>query len=362
MNPSGTNALISTVPAVGAGQWAVRINVYFTVLPNINMDIPGVFTGFGLGAARFNASDNKIYAYADSGGFGASGVSVTANVLYCIDLKADFTVNPHLINVRVNGSACGQASEARAIDSTGGWIAIGSGNAHTATYRVDDVLICTDLTDYPIGPGFVNHFIPTADGTHNISGTGDFQRGNTGVDILNATTTAWQLIDDVPLPSGAVDQADNQRGVAPATPATDYVECIFGPAPGINAPTRPPRAVEAILAYHQISTTTGQSTVRLNDNGTTNDILNTGAAAGVTTYRYARKQYATAVAGGGPWVIGGGGNGDFTDLRCRFLAQDANPDQCFDSIMIEAEFPEPLLLGRPFGIRGQNLMNQLLVQ
>ena len=84
--------------------------------------------------------------------------------------------------------------------------------------------------------------------------------------------------------------------------------------------------------------------IRINDNGTMNTMYTATAVAGVTTMIYKRKHYATALAGCGAWVVGGGGNGDITDLRVRFgspAVLDVVPDQYFDSIMIEAEFPEP---------------------
>ena len=99
-----------------------------------------------------------------------------------------------------------------------------------------------------------------------------------------------------------------------------------------------------IAAIHQAATTTGNMEIRINDNGTMNAMYSATAVAGVTTIVYKRKHYATAIAGGGAWVVGGGGNGDITDLRVRFgspAVLDVVPDQYFDCIMIEAEFPEP---------------------
>ena len=57
--------------------------------------------------------------------------------------------------------------------------------------------------------------------------------------------------------------------------------------------------------------------------------------------QYKRAHFADPPSAATAWVIGGGGNGDFTDLRVRFgspAALDVNPDQYFDCIMLEAEF------------------------
>lgn len=331
---------------VSARVW--RVYVYFVTLPNASVSITAAgASGSDDYGVVFNVSDSKLYAgkiAGDTISTGASGVSVTTNTFYRLDVSVDFSNNPRLVNAKVDGVTLGQYSDALAATTTAQLnVEVFRTSSFTADVYWHAILVSDTLGDYPLGPGFVDHFVPTSDGTHNIAGTGDFQRGNTGVDILNATTTAWQLVDDVPLPSGTVDQADCQRGVAPANPTTDYVHGVFGPASGIPTPTRGPRAVEVILVHHQISTATGQMEVRLDDNGTVSTIFNTGAAAGVTTYRYARAHFATPPTGGS-WTASGT-SGNFNLVGFRFLAQDANPDQCLDAIMIEAEFIDDGLNG-----------------
>jgi len=333
---AGANATF----AIAGNIAIIRCYLYFSSLPAVDVNLVSVYNSTThLGGARFESSDGKIYARSALND-GSTGILIMVDRWYRIDIKVNTSNNPWTTDVSVDGDNCGQATNPVAATSYDAIFLhrVSAGSSNYTGY-CDDLILSQTLADYPIGNGLIQPYTVTSDGTHNIAGGGDFQRGNTAVDILNATTTAFQLIDDVPLPSGAVDEADNWRGVAPANAATDYVEGLFGPASGVPTPKVAPRAVEVILAHHQISTTVGQMQVRLNDNGTLDTTFDTGAAAGVTTYRYARKHYASGPAGA--WVIGGGGNGDFTDLRVRFLAQDANPDQCLDAIMIEAEFPEP---------------------
>lgn len=312
-----------------------RLYIRFaTSLPSGNTFVAYHASGATNSGIYFQSSDSKLYARSGTTN-GSTGVTVTTGVWYRIDLRVDQTNTAAVVvDGQVDGTALGQVTNN--VGATSAGLLIGVQAAVTADIYFDDVVISATSADYPIGAGYVNHFVPTSDGTHNIAGTGDFQRGNTAVDILNSTTTAFQLIDDVPLPSGTVDEADDQRAVAPANPTTDYVECVFGPAPTISTPTVAPRAVEVILAHHQIATQNGQMQVLLNDNGTTNTVFDTGVAAGVTTYRYARKHYATAPTGGA-WTVSAGA-GNFNNVRCRFLGPDAAPDQCLDAIMIEAEF------------------------
>jgi hypothetical protein len=317
----------------------MRGYIRFATLPNVNCWISR-FGSPEVGLA-FRVSDSSLYCASgsntDSLSFGATGYPITTGQWYRVDENYKGTATT-TFDAMINDTPLGQVSGFTAIASSAGFVIIYNGAATiTADMFVDDMVISQTAADYPIGHGYGHPFVYTADGTHNIAGTGDFQRGNTGTDILNATTTAWQLCDDVPLPSGTVDEADNQRAVAPPN-ATDYVECIFGPASGIPTPNRrPPQAVDVVLAHHQISNVTGSMRVALNDNGTVNDVLTITTLAGVVTYRYARKQYALAPTGGA-WTLATGA-GNFLNLRGRFFSADAAPDQCLDAIMIEADFP-----------------------
>ena len=338
-----TNATAYTFPVFGANniihtsstRHIGRVYVYFASLPSVSTALIRFGNTITNGPQiRFNASDSKLYAAVDTT-LGATGVSVTTGVWYRIDF--DFNVDTSgadFCDGQINGTQLGQATAAGSSSSTQTSEAIGLFTTCTADVFFDDYITSSTPGDYPIGAGYINPFIPIADGTHNIAGTGDFQRGNTGTDILNTTTTAYQLIDDIPLPSGAVNEADCQRAVAPPN-ATDYVESVFGPAPGISTPTTPPRAVEVFIIQHQVGTQTGNIRVALNDQGTTDDLLNQ-TGGGNTSYWSTRKHYADPPSAASAWTLSG--NGNFNDLRLRFYSSDAAPDQCLDAAMIEAEF------------------------
>lgn len=328
VSPAAANTGITFTLGTASAFVVLRMYVNITVDPGADTRLFGVRAGAGtIQGPVFKSSTGLVYIQSTA----SVGVSLSGG-WHRVEIAWDGTpgnyswyVDGVLIETVVAGGA-----------STWDTFQIGAATGSpTYTAFYDDIVLSNTLADHPIGGGYVNHFVPTADGTHNIAGTGDFQRGNSGTDILNATTTSWQLIDDVPLPSGAVDEADNQRAVAPVN-ATDYPEVVFGPAPGISTPTFAPRAVEVILAHHQIATGAGSFDVQLNDNGTTDAVVSVVGAAGVVTYRYARKHYATPPTGGAWKVTSGAGN--FNNLRSRFRCGDANPDACLDGIMIEAEF------------------------
>lgn len=242
--------------------------------------------------------------------------------------------NPWTTDIKVNGVSGAQATAALAAQTATAMI-LGVADTCTANINVDDFILSNTPGDYPIGDGYVNHFIPTSDGTHNVAGANDFERSATGTDIINSTTTAFQLIDDVPLKSGVVSEYINL--IAPPN-ATDYVEIVFGPASGISTPILAPRAVEVICAYASSAAGTNNLRLALNDNGTTDDVFNANGGVG-TTANYARKCYALAPTGGAWTVASGAGN--FNNIRLRCLTNDAAPDPWLASAMIEAEFMMP---------------------
>jgi hypothetical protein len=292
----------------------------------------------GLG---FNASDSKIYTahWQVTGGvltLGASGISVTSGVSYTLDLRLDVNANPILIDGKVDGSSLSQLSLAQAVFAWGSIMTLGcarwGGGAQSQDVYYDDFVISNTNADYPIGSQSIYHFIPTSDGTHNVAGANDFERGTLGTDIINSTTDSYLLVDDVPIDDTTPNTDDFINCVAPPN-ATDYTENKFGPGSGVSTPTTGPSAVDIIVAHHQVGTGLGSSAIKLNDNGTEDALVTLTNAAGVTTTRYARKQYA-AMVGGGAWTAA-----RFNNLRVRFgYSADANPDQCFDCAMIEAAF------------------------
>lgn len=339
VNPSAASGHFATavggadsIPA--ANIWVIRSYVYFNSLPTSSCPIIRTNTGTGPGA-YFKSSDSKIYAGHTPATpvFGASGVTVTTGQWYLIDVKVNSTNNPWTIDVQVNGSACGQLTNAIASATQDGMSVGVNGATTTCDIYYDDVVVSQTSADYPIGAGFVNHFIPTSDGTHNVAGANDFEFSATGTDITNATTTAYTLIDDVPLKSGSITEYINL--IAPPN-ATDYVEVVFGPASGISTPSVAPRAVETIIAKAK-GTGTGTNNLRiaLNDNGTTNDIFNGDTTTASPTASYARKHYATGPAGA--WTVSAGA-GNFNNIRMRCFTSDAAPDPWWASAMIEAEF------------------------
>ncbi len=325
----------NTNATFGAGIWVFHFKAKFSSLPSGNRQIGSIG---GNGGVAFRASDSSIVTCDGVATLGTTGVAVTTGVTYSIDVSIDTTANPHIINANVDGTACSQLSNAVAAVTTAQALYIGFHNGTgIGAGLYDDVLLSLTSADYPLGAGHVDAFIPTSDGTHNVAGASDFERTLTGVDITNATTDAYQLIDDAPLESGA--SVDWQNMVAPPN-QTDYVECVFGPAPGVSTPTVAPLAVEIIAGYHQAGTGLGTMGIEIWRGVVSFGLYYGIAKAGVTSVNYATAQY------GGSSTLS-----QFNDLRVRFgsvNAIDANPDQYFDCVMIEAWFAEAAPAGKRF--------------
>lgn len=332
LNPSAGLVLVSSKTLTGHTSGVSRVYVRFATFPDRDTKI--LTTNGGSGAA-FKQSDSTLRIIKGDGTLGASGYAVTTGVWYRLDLKVNTVANPHVIDCKVDGNDLTQVTYAVGASTITRWdFGVNTGGFEfTGDIFLDDFIASSESGDYPIGPGYVHHFVPTSDGTHNVASSADFKRGAAGVDITNATTDSYLLVDDVPMDDTTPDTDDFINAIAPLN-ATDYTENKFGPAPGILTPAVGPRAVDAVVAHHQAGTGSGVSAFKLNDNGTEDTIVSL-SGAGVTTIRYARKHYATMV-GGGAWTAA-----RFNNLRIRFgYSSDANPDQYFDCAMIEAEFED----------------------
>jgi hypothetical protein len=305
----------------------------------------------------YNSSGGaKIFA-GTGPGFIAGGVAVEFGQWYLIDFKMDVSANPWTCDVKVNGISCDQDTTFQAATTMDTFVAGRSIDTRLSSFYIDDFVLSYTAADYPIGAGYVNHFIPTSDGTHNIAGTADFRRTLTATDITNSTTDAYLLVDDIPLIATDISAVACISMIAPVN-ATDYVECVFGPAPGISTPTVAPRAVEVISELQTASaggSPTMDISLRINDNGTTGDVFTSSVFYNPTTPIFKRAQFATPPTGGAWTVVSGAGN--FNNLRARFGsfdAADTTPDGYFGTIMVEAEFASAVDTGLlPFCISPQ---------
>lgn len=326
-------------------QRTLRFYLYFETLPSADALIcfASNTSGFpNYHGIAFKQSDSKLYTclYSTFGGsfsFGATGVSVTTGVWYRIDIKiSDDTVNV-VVDAKVDGVALGQKSNAT-ITGTLASLTFGHVTNRTLKYRIADIIITSAVADYPIGAGIVRRFVLTSDGTHNTGAAGSFIVGAAGANITDATTNSYLLVDDTPLDDTTPDVDDYITQTNNTGGGALYVEHSFD-SPDAFTPVNNPRGVDCIVAYHAAGTGIGNSTFKINDNGTESNIL-AFSGAGQTTIRYARNHFANPPSGLGGWKLTGF-NGNFNLLKHRFgYSTDGDPDQYFDCVMMEAEFAE----------------------
>jgi hypothetical protein len=338
-NPNGITAQSVKCNVTPATIQVYRFYVRFTTLPTQSTYITFVTEGgatdiFGV---AFKTSDSKLYcATGSSPTFTATGVAVTTGTWYRIDVKIDSTFGAKKIDAQVDGAALSQGSTAGT--GAASHIYLGTGQTAgvaTADIFYDDFLMSNTAANYPLGAGHVDHFVPTADGTHSTGTAGSFIKGAAGVNITGSTTDSYLLVDDVPVDDITPDTNDYITQTNDTGGGALYVEHIFGPASGISTPTTPPRAVEVLVGYHTASAGTSNKVAKLNDQGTEDTILNSNTSN--TQVNYERKHYANPPTGLGGWSLSGPGN--FNDLRHRWgYSTDGNPDVAMDCVMVEAEF------------------------
>jgi len=336
----GVSSLVTNTIAFSSAIAVLRMYVYFTDASTAVCLVR--FKNGSSGKGGFTIDTGPVIKAVCGPNASSTGIPIVSNRWYCIDVKLDISNNPWTCDVKVDGVSATQATNAVAASTYTSMLLADSLDSVSDIY-FDDIILSQTTGDYPIGPGYVNHFVPTSDGTHNVAGANDFERSATGTDITNATTTAFQLIDDLPLETGAPTDWINL--IAPPN-STDYVEVIFGAASGINTPLVAPRAVEVVNAYTSSATGTNNLRLAVNDNGTLNDAFNANAALTTTNCKYTTKQYASGPAGA--WTVAAGA-GNFNNLRMRCFTSDAAPDPYWVSAMVEAEFKEILFI-KPLNI------------
>lgn len=175
-----------------------RVYLNFSVLPNALARIINVTNTGSSSIIAYDPADGKLYSYSSSTKGNACSTVLSTNTWYRIDFRVTYNGSTSTIDFQVDGTAATQYSPSNSA-TAGSIIYFGLyNNAVTSTIFLDDLVLSTTSADYPIGPGAVEVILPSSDGTHN-GGTNTIE-DNTGTDIVSPTyTTAWDLINDVPM-------------------------------------------------------------------------------------------------------------------------------------------------------------------
>lgn len=304
------------------------VRFYFTPLTT-PAATTGLFTFISNNGMRINyASTGKLQAQAalgtvqNSANVGTAGV-LTVGQKYRIDAKFDRSGATATVDWYIDGVAQTQAtSVVAAADMTD--LRIGFDVSTTAKCKIDDLVVDTDGTVFPIGASYVKYFEPNANGSHSFT-AGDFQ-DDTSTNLGTTETTSWSKLDGRPPTTTAHVKQVVIR-------STGYLEYAFPVAPTT------PKCVQVCASVHITGGTQAntQKTV-LYDGTTTVDayaLQITGAVVG--TLRNIVGMVATPPSGG-TWTKA---LFDVTRLRWGY-STDVTNTPALDGLSIEAEFNYPI--------------------
>lgn len=191
-----------------------------------------------------------------------------------LDIRADVSANPWLIDWQIDGAAQTGFSAANTA-TTLEWLNLGTGAAETYTAQFDDLVVSSTSGDYPLGAHDVLYSVPDADGTHN-AGSGVMQ-DNAGTNFGGGLAAFPYLDEWTPNTADYVQQV--------ATGSGNYVEVNFTDKPGGKTVW----GVEGIMAGFSSNSNTNDGITRMVDSGgtTLTDIYSGDMSETVLHYRRA---------------------------------------------------------------------------
>jgi hypothetical protein len=226
----------------------------------------------------------------------------------------DTTANPNVADWSVDGVAQTSASYA---GTSGNFMTLrwgGNTSGDMFSINLDDIVVDSNLANYPIGPGGIHRLAP--DSVSAVANTGGFLQND---DSTAVTTASWDRLDEAPL-GGTADFVKQT-----AVDANAYLEV------GLQntAATGCVNAVQGLLSVRSGGTQANSAKVSLLDGGTERVVLSGDMSPGATP------QYkATPVgAGSGAWTVT-----KLNALTARVGHATAMGGQpYFDAVFVEAD-------------------------
>ena len=175
--------------------------VRFASLPSADLiDIVGVNPTVDTTlAVGFDSASGKFKLCGVDGVDPVLGPVLVTDKWYLVDVIIDMSANPHVIRACIDNGTEVSGTRASAADTVS-TMRFGT-TTTTANFDIyiDDAIASQTVSDYPLGEHRIHKLSPNADGSHNITTSGDFDDIGTAFD--NTTTDSWTRIDDVPLDS-----------------------------------------------------------------------------------------------------------------------------------------------------------------
>jgi hypothetical protein len=258
--------------SVSSGMVVLRLAFRFNALPGGDLkDFTGVWSTNGnqLEIGYVSASQKVNLGFA-GGTKRLSGTTISAGTWYVLDVRANYTVNPHTADWQLNAAAQTQATKsAAAEDPTEVWLGPDGGENVPLTMWFDDLLISQTSADYPVGDGKVLGLSPDAMGASSDPSGRLLNNDNTAWDA-----SSWTKLTELPMTSTST--AIKQT----VADGSAYVGISFGDTAETCA-----NAVQAEVAYHSSSTTANVAKTSMMESGTER-VVYSGAMNPNTTLTY----------------------------------------------------------------------------
>jgi hypothetical protein len=200
------------------------------------------------------ANKFKMWWYADNWGTGAQVASTTVAVdtWYRIDMRVNVSAGLNTVDWKVDGANQTQATYSQTAHTISTAAIGGDTSNETYTAFIDDVLLTSGASEYPLGPGGVSAVVPDGMGASSDPGARMQDDDSTAWD-----TNSFTRVRDVPMSSGTdyVKQT--------STSATTYLEFTLG-----DTALGCIQGVRALAAYRSNGSGTLTGAINLNDGGT----------------------------------------------------------------------------------------------
>ena len=277
----------------------------------------------GDGRLEYNSATSKFRLQIVGGGASDIGPTLAADTWYWVDLRYDVSGGTRTLDGAIDEGANTQVTLVVAASTITFW-KFGTDSTHTYTARYDDFVASNTSADYPLGKKKVLPLHVNGDGTHVISGAGDFDKAD-GTDILVSTTDAWTEIDD--WITGADDGATTAI-IDLVGASTEYTEHTFDNTAGEATID----AVMGTMASPVVSATAHTATFRIVDSAgaTIKDLFSGDVSISIATH------YRHVLVSQNP------SSSTVDGYKFRFgFSTDVAPDPKVTAVMLTYVIPEP---------------------
>jgi hypothetical protein len=310
---------------------SVCVYVRFATLPTTEVRLVGLDNANGDAIVRFDgATTGKFGVTAGASATVTGGPDVVVDQWYRIVLEGDASGGTMIARFSVDGSA---DIEAQNVQASANFIAayLGSQNVATFTAHFDDWLVSVTDGDYEEMAGWDSHrvesLIPNADGSHNITTSGDFD-SFTATAFSNATTNGNTFIAHRPLQrANTANQVIRQELGTTANYMEFANENLSDNADPVDGVRTYATHIEAVASGASL----GEARLLLADN---TEVLTTGSLSAINS----TEDPGTTVTTRDRMTIAPAGGWDGTKvdgLKWRIGFADNAPDVNFIDLMVE---------------------------